>query len=131
MRPCPCFSGKAYRDCCQPFHQGIGANNALALMRSRYAAYAIGLADYIIDTTHPDHPAYERNRKKWKKDILAFTRSTQFIGLDILNFTEGEHEASVTFCAHLQQAGRDVSFTEKSTFLKEQGRWYYVMGVVH
>lgn len=131
MRPCPCFSGKAYRDCCQPFHQGIGANNALALMRSRYAAYAIGLADYIIDTTHPDHPAYERNRKKWKKDILAFTRSTQFIGLDILDFTEGEYEAFVTFCAHLQQAGRDVSFTEKSTFLKEQGRWYYVMGVVH
>lgn len=131
MRPCPCFSGKAYRDCCQPFHQGTGANNALALMRSRYAAYAIGLADYVIDTTHPDHPAYERNRKKWKMDILAFTRSTQFIGLDILDFTEGEYEASVTFRAHLQQAGRDVSFTEKSAFVKEQGRWYYVMGMVH
>ena len=31
----------------------------------------------------------------------------------------------VTFCATLMQAGRDVSFTEKSRFERVNGRWPY------
>ena len=114
MVACPCFSSKAYEECCRLYHKGIKAPNALALMRSRYAAYALGLADYLIDTTHFTHPNYTKNRKKWTKEILSFTRITQFIGLDILEFIDGELEASVTFCAHLLQNGRDASFTERA-----------------
>ncbi len=129
MTACPCFSGKSYEECCQPYHKGaITPPNALVLMRSRYAAYVLGLADYLMDTTHFTNPAYTKNRKKWKKDILSFTNSTQFVGLDIVNFVDGEIEAFVTFHAHLLQNGRDASFTEKSIFVKENGKWLYLFG---
>lgn len=89
-------------------------------MRSRYAAYALKLADYIMDTTDPLSPHYETNRSNWKENILDFG-NLQFTGLDILE----EKEDTVTFKAHLKQANQDVSFTEKSLFTRLNGRWYY------
>ena len=38
---CPCCSALPYRDCCLPPHLGRPAADALALMRSRYAAYVL------------------------------------------------------------------------------------------
>lgn len=122
---CPCHSGKPYEECCKPLHQGKAAVNALLLMRSRYAAYALGLADYIIRTTHPTNLHYSNDLATWKKDILHFSRETRFIGLTIHDWVHGEREASVTFTAHLSQKNQDVSFTEKSRFVKEAGAWYY------
>src|SRR5437867_3549203 len=43
---CPCHSGKKYSECCEPYHQGLPAPTPLALMRSRYAAYALQNAEY-------------------------------------------------------------------------------------
>ncbi|HVX54620.1 YchJ family protein, partial [Nocardioides sp.] len=52
--PCPCGSGLAYDACCGPLHRGARqAGSALELMRSRYAAYALGKADYVFRTWHP------------------------------------------------------------------------------
>ncbi len=102
------------------------AGNALVLMRSRYAAYALGLADYIMDTTHPSNPSYSHQRKKWRKSLLAFAHSHQFVGLTILEFVDGNPCATVTFRAHLQQGDQDTSFTEQSRFVKENGKWLYL-----
>ncbi|MBJ7449651.1 MAG: hypothetical protein JHC93_04750, partial [Parachlamydiales bacterium] len=55
MKTCPCHSSLDYEKCCKPFHDGIPAPTALALMRSRYSAYALHLIEYIIATTHPTH----------------------------------------------------------------------------
>lgn len=39
-KPCLCFSGKPYRECCKPFHDGEKLPEPVQLMRARYAAYA-------------------------------------------------------------------------------------------
>jgi len=49
---CPCGSGKKYKDCCFRWHKITNAPNALLLMKSRFTAYAVGNAEYIIKTTH-------------------------------------------------------------------------------
>jgi SEC-C motif-containing protein len=94
-------------------------------MRSRYSAYAFGLADYIIKTTHPDNSDYTEEKTKWKDEILAFCHHTTFLGLTISDFTDGEEEAYVTFEASLSSG----ILKEKSRFLYEHGRWLYVDGV--
>ncbi len=118
---CFCHSGKPYAECCQPFHKGKRPQNALQLMRSRYSAYARWLPSYIIATTHPDNPSYCENPAVWAKEILQFCRSTQFAGLEILEFMDGDEEAFVTFVADLKEA----SFKEKSRFVKVEDRWLY------
>ena len=94
-------------------------------MRSRYSAYALKEADYIMDTTHPDNPDYSDNRPLWHISILNFCQTTQFTGLDILDFIEGDLISTVTFVAHLMQNGQDASFEEKSQFIKINGKWLY------
>jgi SEC-C motif-containing protein len=128
MKDCPCFSGKPYEECCGKCHAGALPETALALMRSRYAAYAVGNADYLMDTTHPDNPAYSLDRQGWKKKILEFSKNTRFEGLTIVDFIDGKEEAFVTFTAYLKQGDHDASFTEKSRFLKITGKWLYVSG---
>ena len=99
-------------------------------MRSRYAAYALGLADYIIDTTDRKSRIYERDLKAWKAGILAFSASTQFMGLETRPITASETDAVVQFKATLRQHGQDASFTETSRFVNRNGRWLYCGGEV-
>lgn len=122
---CPCRSGKLYEGCCFPFHNGKAPDSALSLMRSRFSAYALSLADYIISTTHPANSEFSLNTKDWKKKILEFSSHTEFKDLKILDFQDGEKFATVTFFAYLFQNGEDVSFTEKSSFEKVHDRWLY------
>ena len=123
---CPCHSGKTYQACCEPYHKGaLAVPNALILMRSRYSAYALDLVDYILATTHPDHPDATQPLKERKNSIHYFCKQTQFVGLDILEFHEALPYSTVTFYAHLIQKGKDASFTEKSEFALKEGRWLY------
>lgn len=93
-------------------------------MKSRYSAYAIGDSDYIIKTTHPDNPDYTEDTKAWKAPIDLFSQQTQFQELEILEWTDGEEEAFVTFKASLSSG----VLIEKSRFLKVDGRWLYRSG---
>lgn len=119
-----------YSTCCQPYHDGALPENAEVLMRSRYSAYALQLADYIIQTTHPSNPAYTADKRLWKEEILQFCRDMQFTGLHIEEFVEGPERATVTFTAQLKQGDFDASFREKSLFIKEDGRWFYASGEI-
>jgi len=56
---CPCCSLREYDLCCKPFHEGVLPENALQLMRSRYAAYVLNMPDYIVATTHPASPQFQ------------------------------------------------------------------------
>ncbi len=122
---CPCSSGKSYENCCQKYHRGTLAENALSLMKSRYSAYALNIPDYIIETTHPKSSQYKKDKKSWKEEISLFSKNTHFHRLDILEFQDGEETAFVTFKAFLTQNGTDVSFTEKSLFEKFLKKWLY------
>jgi SEC-C motif-containing protein len=123
---CPCKSQKKYNECCRPYHEKTAhPQHAVALMRSRYSAYALGLADYIIETTHPDHPEMSLKIWEWREQILQFSRETEFLDLEILNSEEGKEKAYVTFTAFLMQEGKDSSYTEKSLFEQKDGVWLY------
>jgi SEC-C motif domain protein len=125
---CPCDTKSLYHKCCGRYHAGAIAPTALDLMRSRYSAYTLGHADYIMDTTHPEHPQYQTDRNLWKADIELFCHETRFLFLKILEFIDGDTTAYVSFTANLQQNNENATFTEKSTFVKENGKWLYKAG---
>lgn len=97
-------------------------------MRSRYSAYAKGVVDYIIDTTHPDNSQYLQDHKLWRKQLKEFCDNTDFLGLEIHEEVVGEKVSFVTFKAKLRQNGQDAGFTERSRFEKTGGRWLYHSG---
>lgn len=125
---CPCHSQRRYLECCKPYHQGGIPENALALMRSRYSAYALMKNDYIIRTTHPKNPMYNINFTEWKDNIQKRYQNVRFEDLEILEFIDGEETAYVTFTAILKRDEENVSFSEKSTFLKVGDLWLYKEG---
>ena len=95
-------------------------------MRSRYSAFAKGLADYLIRTTDPDGEAYEEDTALWRKSLLQTAKSHSFPGVII-------HETGpdfVYFTARIFQGVRDVSFSERSHFVRRDGRWLYHDGAV-
>lgn len=127
---CPCMSGKTYESCCKPYHEGKSAPDVLSLMRSRYSGYFFHLGKYIIDTTHKDNVNYKEDKVLWEKEILDFCNKTTFKGLKIADCFFEKNDGWVIFIAYLEQEGKDLSFWEKSYFVKENGRWYYKGGLV-
>lgn len=125
---CPCGSGKIYKKCCSPFHEGALPNTALELMRSRYSAYAMRLPQYIIKTTHLNNPNFQTNTEKWTREIEMFADLTTFKKLEIIDCSDQNKEATVTFKAHLIQNGLDTPLTEKSYFENIDGQWLYLRG---
>ena len=128
MSLCRCESGKSYAECCQPCHEGKPAASALGLMRSRYSAYALGLVDYIVKTTHPEHPDAKRPVEVRRKEIKEFCQTTVFKGLQILEAKEVDSKGVVKFTVFLVMDGKDFFYTEKSTFEKVNGQWLYLKG---
>lgn len=126
---CPCGSTKKYKKCCKTFHDNITIpKTALELMKSRYCAYSVSNDNYIISTTHKNNSDFSTDLNSWKKDILIFCLNTKFEKLEIIDFIEGEFESFVTFKAYLFQNDKDISFIERSRFLKENNRWFYIDG---
>ena len=126
---CPCGSLVKYKKCCKPFHENIKTPiTALELMKSRYCAYAIEKSEYIILTTHQNNRDFNTDTKAWNNDILDFSKNTKFEKLEILEFIDGQTESFVTFKANITQNKQDVSFIEKSRFVKENGKWQYIDG---
>lgn len=126
---CPCRELEetrkpVYRECCQPFHLGRADNSVLPqtaeqLMRSRYSAFVLVLAPYLLQTWHPStRPA-----------SLELDEQLQWAGLEILTTRAGGESSSrgvVEFIAHYRQDGAERSQREMSTFVREDGAWYYV-----
>jgi SEC-C motif domain protein len=125
---CPCGSQKKYKKCCRVFHFGEQAQSALELMKSRYSAYAANEPNYIISTTHRENSEFTNDLESWQKSISDFFEHSDFKGLEILDFTDGEEIAYVTFRANIFQGAIDVSFCEKSKFVKVNNLWLYHSG---
>ncbi|MFG1654806.1 YchJ family protein [Micromonospora sp. NPDC049275] len=121
-RVCPCGSGQAYADCCFPVHGGAAqAPTAEALMRSRFSAFALGDADYLLRSWHSStRPAR-----------LELTPGQRWTRLEIAETERGgllDATGTVTFHAHYREAGRPGALTERSRFIREDGRWVYLDG---
>ena len=116
--PCPCLSGLPYAECCGRFHTGIAAPTAEALMRSRYSAFAIGDAAYLLATWHPST----------RPDDLELDESIRWYRLDIIDRVGGgplDVAGIVEFEAFYKGSERG-SQRERSSFVREDGRWFYV-----
>lgn len=121
MANCFCGSGKDFTLCCEPYIKGIQkAPGAEALMRSRYSAYAVQNADYLWNTTVP-----KERRQHSKAAILEWSKSNQWLKLEVLNATE----TTVEFKAYFLDSSLHAQVHhEKSTFVKEGDSWYYADG---
>lgn len=128
---CPCQSKKKYNQCCEKYHLGkSNCKDAPTLMRSRFSAYALNLVDYIIKTSHPKNPCFQKDLKTLKEDIKSFCEKTSFKNLKILDFTEEKNQAFVTFIAYLKANNNDITFTEISHFEKKDKKWLYKDGQI-
>ena len=128
---CPCgrlqgSGGKAkplaYADCCGRFldHWDTQpAPDAECLMRSRYTAFVCERADYLLATWHPSH----------RPASLDFDAAAQWLGLEVRgHWVKDADHAEVEFVARHRLGGRAVRLHERSRFVREGGRWYYVDG---
>jgi SEC-C motif domain protein len=121
---CPCRKKSAtiaFDNCCARYHRGDAvAPTAEALMRSRYAAFALGNAAYLSATWHPStRPAQ-----------FQLAADQTWLGLRVTGTTEDGSAATVTFAARSLISGRAHVLAETSRFVREQGRWYYVDGLI-
>ncbi|MBE9577075.1 YchJ family protein [Flavobacterium proteolyticum] len=121
MSNCYCGNSIPFQDCCEPYIKGItNAPTAEKLMRSRYSAFAIGAADYLVNTTHISKRKYHN-----KRDILAWSKANKWLKLEVLASTE----TTVTFKAYyLDENLKAQVHYEHSTFKFENGKWFYVDG---
>ena len=128
-RDCPCHSKKRYAACCGPLHKGDAtAETAAALMRSRYAAFSLGLGEYLLTTLAHSHP----DRTADAAELGSSRRHQRFMDLCILQEV-GEaaaDQAQVLFYARLFERGIDYSFVELSDFVREDGAWRYQKGTL-
>ncbi len=116
---CPCGSGRALAECCGVWHGGQAAPDAERLMRSRYSAFVLGLADYLLATWAPSTRPHE----------LDLTLSPQWLGLEVRSFQNtGTDQATVEFVARFRAGGREQRHHELSRFILLDNRWFYVDG---
>jgi SEC-C motif domain protein len=126
-QPCPCgrlgATGRvlAYAQCCgRCLELAQGAVDAETLMRSRYTAFVLERATYLLSTWSASH----------RPDGIDFDPDAKWLGLEVraINERDAEH-AEVEFVARHRVAGRAVRLHERSRFIKEAGHWCYLDGM--
>ena len=131
MQACPCGRLSASKKpvllgaCCARYlysFDNTPAPDAQALMRSRYSAFVLGLTGYLEATWH----ASTRPRD------LAADPGTRWLGLEVRRHAviDASH-AEVEFVARYRASGGTgpaVRIHERSRFVREDRRWYYVDG---
>lgn len=121
--PCPCGGGDPYQACCGALHSGRAtAGTAERLMRSRYSAFVVQDAAYLLRSWH----------SSTRPGSVDFEPAQQWTGLDVLGSTAGSAfhtEGTVEFRAHFTVAGRAHSQHEVSRFVREDGQWVYLDAV--
>ncbi len=125
---CPCGATNAkaralsYAQCCGRFITAFDttpAPTAEALMRSRYSAFVLQDASYLQATWHASsRPA-----------VLDFEPVPKWLGLQVrAHLITGDDTAEVEFVARYRVDGRAIRLHERSRFVREGGRWYYLDG---
>ena len=121
---CPCGAGKLFSECCERYLTGAAeAPTAEALMRSRYCAYLLRERDYMERTWHPSTcpPGLDA-------DAGA---DVEWLGLEVIGVNgggEGDRHGEVEFVARYRHAGGEALLRERSHFVRQEGRWFYLNG---
>lgn len=121
---CPCrkkSETRTYAACCEPYHIGArSAPTAEALMRSRYAAFALENSGYLLATWHAST----------RPPALTFTPGQVWMLLKVMATASSGDTATVEFEARSRIGGSVHVLHETSRFVREAGAWYYVDGLV-
>ena len=127
MAACPCGRADAhgrplaYAACCGRYlAHDTPAPDAEALMRSRYTAFVLERADYLLATWHASQ----------RPPAIEFDPGVKWLGLDVRQHRPlDDSHAEVEFVARQKSPGSPaVRLHERSRFVCELGRWYYVDG---
>jgi SEC-C motif domain protein len=125
MTLCPCgrttSKGQALSldTCCGPYHANQNAPDAESLMRSRYSAFVLGDVPYLLATWHSSQRPAE----------LTLETGGKWLGLEIKQHrVTSPDTAEVEFVARFRVGGKAVRQHERSRFVREDGRWFYVDG---
>jgi SEC-C motif-containing protein len=123
---CPCgqLDGKgralSFFACCSRYlDHDTPAPDAMRLMRSRYSAFVLGRIGYLRTSWHPSTcPAN-----------LTLEPDVKWLGLDVRQYRliDADH-AEVEFVARSRVGGRGQRLHERSRFVREGGRWFYLDG---
>ena len=95
-------------------------------MRSRYAAFALGLGEYLVRTLAAGHPDRDLPAAAFVQELSRAHQRQRFLGLRILHVAAGE----IMFYARIFEKGADRSFVELSEFVQEGAAWRYAAGIV-
>jgi SEC-C motif domain protein len=118
-RACPCGLGDGYDSCCGRLHAGAPARTAESLMRSRYSAFAVGDAGYLLRTWHPSA----------RPPALKLDPALRWTRLAVLAASGGglfDAEGTVQFRAVYVRDGRRGVLAETSRFVRQDGLWAYL-----
>ena len=124
---CPCGRQHAKKPlafdaCCGRYiahFDSAPAPDAESLMRSRYSAFVLEDADYLRATWH----------ESTRPAAVDFEPGIKWLGLEVRNRCDLDaSSAEVEFVARYRVGGKAVRLHERSSFSREQGRWYYVSG---
>ncbi|WP_415137979.1 YchJ family protein [Microbacterium sp.] len=121
---CPCGSGDLFSGCCGPLLAGETlAPTAERLMRSRYTAFVRQDGEYLRASWHPST----------RPSAIEFEPSLEWRRLLIVDRSGGgpfDRDGVVEFEAFWRQDGDRGSMRERSRFVREDRRWFYVDGDV-
>lgn len=123
--PCPCGSGDLFSTCCGPLLDGYPAPTAERLMRSRYTAFFLGDARYLEQSWHP----------RTRPDQVAIDTDLRWTGLRIDATAAGgvgDSTGVVEFTASWVEGAASARGTlhERSRFVHQGGRWWYLEGEI-
>jgi SEC-C motif-containing protein len=124
--PCPCGrrdargQALAFARCCGRYLSDREAvPDAESLMRARYCAFVLEDAPYLLASWHASTRPPE----------LAFEPGLRWLGLEVRDARAADADhAEVEFVARSRLAGRGHRLHERSRFVREGGRWYYLDG---
>ena len=142
LQPCPCgspvpvflskvgrkrqaFTVLSFENCCGRYGVTTGAPtqpapDAESLMRSRYSAFVLQDAGYLLATWHPT-----------KRPLtIDFEPGLKWLGLEVCRhqLVDAFH-AEVEFIARSKLGGQSASrLHERSRFVNEAGQWLYLDG---
>jgi SEC-C motif-containing protein len=132
MERCPCGRDATYEACCGTYHRGAEPSDAETLMRSRYAAFVKKDARYLHRTLHRSHDEGEKDLVSFEAGLRKHFASGFLYRALRVHGTRAEDEegtSKVLFTVSVAQRGKDVSFSEVSSFARENGAIRYLAGI--
>lgn len=118
---CLCCSEQPYSLCCEPYINGsVLPPTPEALMRSRFSAYVLANARYIIETTHPS-----TRHLQSKNEILKWARQNSWTSLHVIDV---DSDVVVFKAFYIDEQNLENEHFECSKFAKLGEKWYYLSG---